>query len=72
MNKTEQLRTAVIDRNVKKPGLRGKVNAMCAYCIYDPYQSGTWLEQVKKCTSRTCPLYSVRPQPQEKKHDNVK
>ena len=54
-------RQTVIDRLVVKPGLRGKVDAMCVYCIYDPGGGGgTWPQQVEACTSKDCPLYPVR------------
>lgn len=43
--------------------LRNAVNVMCKYCIYDPYDKGTWREQVDKCTSPKCPLFNVRPKP---------
>lgn len=41
--------------------LRTSINAFCKGCIYDPYQTGLWREQVEACTSRKCPLYAVRP-----------
>ena len=51
----------LIDRLIGKPGLRGKIDAKCVECIYDPYDNGSWRLQVEKCTSPTCPLYPVRP-----------
>ena len=57
-------RQSTIDRLVGKAGLRGKIDAMCCYCIYDPYQEGTWRKQVDNCTSPECPLFSVRPRAQ--------
>jgi len=51
----------LIRKHASKPGLRGKIDAKCIECIYDPYQSGSWRIQVEKCSSLTCPLYSVRP-----------
>lgn len=54
-------RSEVIAREAGKPGLRGKINAKCTECIYDPYQPGTWRKQVENCTSPACPLYEVRP-----------
>ena len=57
----DKLRTKIVEREAKKPGLRGKINAFCCHCIYDPYQDGTWLKQVEYCTSCDCPLYPVRP-----------
>ena len=51
----------LIDKHVNKAGFRGKVDAKCIECIYDPYQPGTWRKQVEDCTGWHCPLYSVRP-----------
>jgi hypothetical protein len=61
MNETDRFRQQVIDRQASKPGLRGKINAKCCECIYDPYQAGTWRKQVQECTSPACPLYPIRP-----------
>lgn len=42
--------------------LRAAINAKCRECIYDPLSGGgTWRQQVAACTSRSCPLYPVRP-----------
>jgi len=55
-------RNKVIQREKNKVGLRGRINAFCAHCIYDPDAgTGTWREQVEICTSYDCPLYEVRP-----------
>lgn len=54
-------RLIVINREASKAGLRGKIDAMCCYCIYDDSQEGTWRKQVENCTSCGCPLYAVRP-----------
>lgn len=49
-----------------KLSLRDAINAKCRECIYDPLSGmGTWREQVDACTSRTCPLYLVRPLPRK-------
>lgn len=62
----------VIQQEIKKGGFRGRINAFCASCIYDPYSKGTWLEQVANCTSNgtknstLCPLYEVRPTPRKR------
>jgi len=40
--------------------LRKAINRKCIYCESGP---GTWRQQVAACTSKTCPLYSVRPMP---------
>lgn len=59
--KIESRRLDVIHSRASKPGLRGKIDAMCCSCIYDPTQLGNWRKQVEKCTSKACPLYPVRP-----------
>ncbi len=61
MNAIDQRRAEVIAQHAGKPGLRGKVNAKCVECIYDPSSLGTWRKQTDECTARTCPLYPVRP-----------
>jgi len=62
MSEIDDKRQAVILNQASKPGLRGKINAMCASCIYDPFGgAGAWRQQVTACTSTDCPLYSVRP-----------
>ena len=53
----------LIRKHVKKPGLRGKIDAKCIECLYDPYQPGTWRKQVKDCSCWHCPLYKVRAHP---------
>lgn len=52
----------MIKRMGSKAGLRGKVDAKCLSCIYDPQAPGNWRQQVSACTVTSCPLYSVRPQ----------
>lgn len=58
MNEAMQLK--LIEKQARKPGLRGKIDAKCVECIYDPAQEGGWRQQVEKCASASCPLYSVR------------
>lgn len=42
--------------------LRKAVDAMCRSCLYDSSPgNGNWRQQVTACTSKTCPLYPVRP-----------
>jgi hypothetical protein len=43
--------------------MRDAINAKCKDCIYDPVSRGTWREQVRECTSATCPLFPLRPLP---------
>jgi len=58
----DKRRADLIARQSAKPGLRGKVNAKCIECIFDPEGGGgTWREQVEACTAPSCPLYSIRP-----------
>jgi hypothetical protein len=51
----------LVEREAGKAGLRGKVNAKCIDCIYDPKGVGNWRQQVSQCTVESCPLYNVRP-----------
>ena len=38
------------------------INDKCKDCIYDPAASGTWREQVERCTSEhSCALWPYRP-----------
>lgn len=57
----EAYKQNLINRLVSKAGLRGKIDAMCVECIYDPYQPGTWRFRVSNCTCMSCPLYADRP-----------
>ncbi len=54
-------RAELIARELAKPGLRGHINAMCIYCIFDPDGGGgSWRQQVEACTAPKCPLFNVR------------
>ena len=35
----------------------------CRHCIVDEYATGlgTWKQQIRDCTSSTCPLFNYRP-----------
>ena len=65
----EERRDELIARESGKRGIRGKINAKCIECIYDPLSDGNWRQQVQKCTDLACPLYSIRPisKPRKKK-----
>lgn len=65
--KRAEMKEKLIAREASKPGLRGALNAKCIECLYDPYQEGTWREQVEKCTCYSCPLYPKRPVPEKMK-----
>ena len=56
----EAYKKNLINRLVSKAGLRGKIDAMCIVCVYDPYQPGTWRSQVARCTCMSCPLHADR------------
>ena len=44
--------------------LRREINEMCKSCLFDPTGgTGTWRQQTAACTSKSCPLYNVRPRP---------
>ncbi len=55
-------RANLIRKMAGKPGLRGKIDAKCCDCTYDPLDSGTWRKQVENCAIVDCSLHSVRPQ----------
>jgi len=58
--------------NTKRPGLRQAINAMCRHCIYDQHSgSGTWRQQTAACTSKTCPLFPVRPMPTDNRGSDL-
>jgi hypothetical protein len=62
MIEADKRRHDVIAKQAGKPGLRGKVNAKCVECIFDPIGGGgNWRQQVEACTSVTCPLFPIRP-----------
>ena len=64
MSDSNNRQQQVINQQQNKPGLRGKINAMCVSCIYDPFSGGgSWRKQVEDCTSYQCPLFDVRPLP---------
>ncbi len=54
------MRDALIKRLSGKPGLRGKVDAMCVSCVYEKSNGGNWRQQVAACTVKDCPLWQVR------------
>jgi len=55
-------RTCSKEIKAARPSLRVAINEKCRECIYDPIGgNGTWVQQVRDCTSGTCPLFDVRP-----------
>ncbi len=51
----------LIAREAGKTGMRGKINAKCIDCIYDPLLLGSWRKQTDQCQDTTCPLWAIRP-----------
>ena len=65
---TDQSRPGVTsnqqNQNITKPSLRSAINTKCRECIYCPLTgNGTWRQQTAACTSKTCPVWPVRPRP---------
>jgi hypothetical protein len=58
---SRNIKQKVIDRLVKKGGLKACVDAHCCQCIYDDLVPGTWRKQVENCTVEVCALYHKRP-----------
>jgi len=48
-------------KHISKSGLRGKINANCIDCTYDPNEIGSWRKQVENCSGHSCSLYTVHP-----------
>lgn len=70
MKDAELRRQEVITNQAKKAGFRGRINAKCVECIYDPYCSGSWRSQVSECTDLGCPLHQVRPMPRVNRQES--
>jgi hypothetical protein len=41
--------------------LRPAINRKFSECVYDPETPGTRAQQIAVCTSKSCPLFDVRP-----------
>lgn len=68
---SDKRRDELIARQVSKPGLRGRINAMCIHCIVEPGSGGgSWRQQVHACTAPSCPLYDVRPKSEGESNDD--
>ncbi|OOZ35837.1 hypothetical protein BOW52_11105 [Solemya elarraichensis gill symbiont] len=61
MTSRDKKRQELIEKWVKQGGFRGRINAFCIECIYDPYVKVAWRKQVEKCTAPNCPLFDIRP-----------
>lgn len=49
------------EKKAARPSLRKAIDEKCKECIYDPIGgNGTWVQQVRECTSPLCPLFDVR------------
>ncbi|GAB55006.1 hypothetical protein GPUN_0874 [Glaciecola punicea ACAM 611] len=62
-NSNVDYKKELLDKQSSKTGLRGKINANCIDCVYDPIEAGSWRKQVENCHGFSCFLYSVRPTP---------
>ena len=59
--KKKQTKNQIVEKLIKSTGLRARINAHCASCIYDEIISGSWKRQVTECTVTNCPIWDVRP-----------
>ena len=50
----------LIARHKAKSGLRGRIDANCIDCVYDPGAPGNWRKQVQECAVDSCPLWDIR------------
>lgn len=66
LEKRAQAREKLLARECKKGGFKGRINAKCIECLFDPYQEGSWRKQVANCTCFDCPLFPIRPKPGKK------
>ena len=53
-------KTDLIERELRKPGLRARIDANCIACIYDVRSPGTWRQQVENCSVSDCAIWAVR------------
>jgi hypothetical protein len=60
-NSNVDYKQELLDKQSNKTGLRGKINANCIDCVYDPIEAGSWRKQVGNCCGYSCSLYSVHP-----------
>ena len=67
----QRIKDKTLNRLLKKGKLRGRIDAKCCECIYDPMSDGSWRLQVENCTSLACPLYPVRPKIIQSKLGNL-
>ncbi len=49
--------------------MRKAINQKCKECSYDPFDKGTWRQQIESCGCVNCPLYEYRPRSVGKKVD---
>ena len=71
MNNPDEVKDRYIKIHSSKNGLRGRVDANCIACLFDPCEPGTWRAQVEACTVISCPLYPVRAKKLEKSVDSL-
>ena len=61
IDKTLAVCTRLTEKARKTGSLRLRINAYCAYCIYDHLAPGSWRKQVDDCLDSNCPIHDVRP-----------
>jgi len=49
--------------STKPKSRKQAIDDHCKDCNYDELDTGTWRQQVAKCTRTTCDLYQFRPMP---------
>jgi len=60
-NSKVDFKQKLLEKQSSKAGLRGKINANCIDCVYDPLEQGSWRNQVENCSGFSCQLYTIRP-----------
>lgn len=48
---------------------KNAIEQHCKDCNFDPLDTGTWRQQVEKCTQTRCSLYEYRPLPRSTSED---
>ena len=66
VNYSYHLKNNLIITETEKSGFRGKVNAKCIECQFDPMEQGSWQQQIENCGCKNCPLFEIRPRPTNK------
>jgi hypothetical protein len=65
----DDIKGKTINSLLKMDKFRGRIDAKCVECIYDPLGSGSLRFQVENCTSFDCPLHNIRATTIQRKLD---